>query len=99
MFEKASPVRFLLVFLSLFAVFYYFNIFFFSITSPGKHYNAFLGEYLNYIRVLRHLLLGITAQLLNWMGFTAITSDTELLVVGHGTIQLVYSCLGLGVAS
>lgn len=97
--EKDSPVRFLLVFLSLFFIFYYFNIFFFGVTSEGNHYNAFLDQHFNYIRMLRHVLLGASAQLLNWMGYTAITSDTELLVAGRGVIQLVYSCLGLGIMS
>lgn len=98
-FEKESPARFLLVFLSIFVVFYYFNVLFFGVTSPGNHYIAFLDQHLNYIRLLRHFLLNATAQALNWMGYTAITSDTELLVVGHGVIRLVYSCLGLGVMS
>jgi len=98
-FESGSPVRFMCIFLSLFIAFYYFNIFFFGITSPGKHYVAFLDQHFNYIRILRHLLLSSTGQILNWLGYTAISSDTELLVSGHGRIQLVYSCLGLGVMS
>jgi len=98
-FDKDSPVRFLLIFLSLFIVFYYSNVFFFGVTSPGKHYIAFLDQHLNYIRLLRHFLLSATAHVLNWIGYTAITSDTELLVVGHGVIRLVYTCLGLGVMS
>jgi exosortase/archaeosortase family protein len=98
-FDRESPVRFVVVFLLLFAVFFYFNIFFFSITSQGKHHNAFIDEHLNYIRLLRHVLLGISAQVVNWFGYTAITNDLELLVVGRGTIQVVYSCLGLGIMS
>ena len=98
-FGKESPARFIIIFLGLFLVFYYFNIFYWGITSTGNNYNAFLAEHLNYIRGLRYLLLHISAQILNWIGFTAITSDYEMLVVGHGTIQLVYSCLGLGVMS
>jgi len=98
-FDKESPVRFVVLFLALFAVFYYFNIFFFSITSHGRHYNAFLDEHLNYIRLLRHVLLGISAQIINWFGYTAITNDLDLLVAGHGTIQVVYTCLGLGIMS
>jgi exosortase/archaeosortase family protein len=97
--DKNSPARFLLIFLSLFFIFYYFNVYFFGITSPGNHYNAFLDKYFNYIRLLRHILLGTTAWLLNLMGYTAISSDTELLVTGRGVIQLVYSCLGLGIMS
>jgi exosortase/archaeosortase family protein len=97
--EKGSPVRFLLVFLSLFILFYYFNVFFFGVTSEGNHYNAFLDQHFNYIRILRHFLLGASAQLLKWMGYTTLTSDTELLVAGRGVIRLVYSCLGLGIMS
>ncbi len=98
-FGNDSPVRFVLAFLTLFTVFYYFNILFFGLTSPGNHYNAFLDEHLNYIRTLRYLLLHISAQIINWFGFTAITSEYELLVAGHTIIQLVYSCLGLGIMS
>lgn len=98
-FESGSPVKFILTFLSLFVAFYYFNILFFGLTSQGNHYNAFLDQHFNYIRILRHLLLGTTGHILNLLGYTAITSDTELLVSGHGRIQLVYSCLGLGIMS
>ncbi|WP_295799489.1 exosortase Y [Mucilaginibacter sp.] len=95
----ASPVKFVLVFIALFAAFYYFNILYFGITSPGNHYSAFLAQYLNYISGLRWLLLKGSAQFLVWLGFTVITNDYELLVPGHPIIQLVYSCLGLGVMS
>jgi exosortase/archaeosortase family protein len=94
-----SPVRFVLVFLTLFTVFYYFNILFFSLTTPGNHYNTFLAEHLNYIHALRYALLHISAQIINWLGFTAITSEYELLVAGHSILQVVYSCLGLGIMS
>jgi exosortase/archaeosortase family protein len=97
--DRNSPLRFLLVFMPLFVVFYFFNVLFFGLTSSGNHYSAFLDGHLNYIRLLRHFLLNTTARVLGWMGYTAITSDTELLVVGHGVIRLVYSCLGLGVMS
>ena len=33
------------------------------------------------------------------MGFSAITNEYDLLVAGHGILQLAYSCLGLGVIS
>lgn len=97
--EKDSPVRFILIFLSLFLFFYYFNIVFFGLTSHGSYYNDFLATHLNYIKALRHLLLNTTAKILNWMGYATITNDTDLLVAGHGTITLIYSCLGLGVIS
>jgi len=98
-FDKASPIRFLLIFWSLFAIFYYFNVFIFGITSRGNHYNQFIAEHFNYIGGLQHMLLSVTAHVLNWMGYTAITNDSELLVVGRGTIQIAYDCLGLAVMS
>jgi len=97
--NSVSPVKFVLVFIALFAAFYYFNIFYFGLTSPGNHYSAFLAQHLNYISGLRWLLLKGSAQVLVWLGFTVITNDYELLVPGHPIIQLVYSCLGLGVMS
>jgi exosortase/archaeosortase family protein len=97
--DKYSPFRFIAIFLVLFIAFYYFNIFFFGITSKGNHYNAFLDNHLNYIRVLRHGLLRSSAFIIDLFGFTSITNDYELLVAGHGTLRVVYSCLGLGVMS
>lgn len=96
---NADPVRFALIFIILFLAFYYFNICFFGITSSGNHYSAFLATHLNYIGALRRLLLKSSALILNLMGFGAITNDYELLVAGHGTLQVVYSCLGLGLIS
>ena len=58
----------------LFAAFYYFNIFFFSLTTNGHHYNAVVANYFNYIGGLRWLLLHGSAQILNWLGFTAIAN-------------------------
>jgi exosortase/archaeosortase family protein len=98
-FENGSPVRFVLIFLSLFVLFYYFNIAFFGLTSQGKHYSSFLAEHLNYIVLLRHILLRSSATILNWLGYSAITNDTDILVAGHGTLTLIYTCLGLGIMS
>ncbi|MCO5947691.1 exosortase Y [Mucilaginibacter flavidus] len=97
--NNSSPVKFVLVFIALFAVFYYFNIIYFGLTSPGNHYSAFLATHLNYIRGLRWLLLKSTVQVLGLFGYTAISNDYELLVPGHQVLVLVYSCLGLGVMS
>ena len=97
--NKQSPLRFAVIFIVLFLLFYYFNICFFGITQPGNYYSTFLANNLNYIQLLRHFLLNSSAQILTWMGFITITNDTELLLVGHGTLRLVYTCLGLGVMS
>ena len=97
--KQNSPFRFIATFLILFAVFYYFNILFFGITSPGNHNIPFLAEHLNYIQTLRSLLLTCSKQVLSWLGYAVITNQYDLLVAGRGSIRLVYSCLGLGLIS
>ncbi len=96
---SASPLRFVFRFIVLFLLFYAFNLFYYGITSPGGHYSPFLDHYLNYIQGLRSLLLYVSTGLLKLLGFTAIRNDYELLVAGHSSIWIVYSCLGLGVIS
>ena len=97
--QQNNPFRFAILFAGLFLVFYYFNILFFRETTPGQNYIPFLAEKLNYIQALRHILLYSTANLLKLFGYGAIYNNYELLVAGHGSIQVVYSCLGLGLLS
>lgn len=98
--EQNNPIRFAIVFVVMFVIFYYFNVFYFSLTTPtSQHYNSFLDQHFNYIQVLRWMLLSGTALLLKCLGYSAIFNNYDLLVAGHGTIQVVYACLGLGVLS
>src|SRR3569833_358296 len=97
--NQLSPGKFIIKFVILFALFYYFNIFYFGVTWPGNHYSAFLAQHLDYFACLRWLLLKSSAAVLTLLGFTVITSDYQLLVPGHPAIVLVYTCLGLGVMS
>jgi exosortase/archaeosortase family protein len=98
--KKNEPLRFIISFIILFPLFYYFNIFFFQLTtSTSRHYSPWLANHLNYISWLREGLLSSSAQILNWLGHSTVTNEYELLVAGHGVIQLVYVCLGLGVIS
>ncbi|WP_112573968.1 exosortase Y [Mucilaginibacter rubeus] len=98
-YAMVSPFKFAFSFLFLFVIFYYFNILFYGATSPGNHYYPFLADNLNYIQSLRWFLLSCSTQILNWLGFTAIHNGTQLLVAGKGSIEVVYSCLGLGLMS
>ena len=98
--KENRAARFALTFILLFVVFYYFNIFYFSVTMPsGRYYNSFLSDHLNYIQLLRWLLLSGTSLLLKCLGYSPIFNNYDLLVAGHGSIQVVYACLGLGVLS
>src|SRR5471030_3283173 len=99
MMQKNSAVRFAVTFVILFLVFYYFNILFFRAINPGPHYIALLADHFNYIKGLRWLLLSGTSLLLKCFGFSSVYNDLNLLVAGHGSIQVVYTCLGLGLIS
>jgi len=94
-----SPIRFAVWFIVLFLVFYYFNIAFWGAVNPGGYYSPFLAKYLNYIAALRSVLLHSTEFVLKLMGFGVVTNDQELLLAGHGIINVSYSCLGLGILS
>ena len=97
--DKNNPIRFALVFVALFVAFYYFNVFFLGITSPGNHYSPFLAGHLNYIQWLRDILLFASKHVLLSLGFAAIINNTDLLVAGHTHIFLAYDCLGFGIMS
>ncbi len=91
--------RFLLLFLSLFLLLYYFNIFYMGITAPGNFYIPFLDEHLDYIQGFRHLLIGASAAVLRLLGHEVFQSDTTVHAYNVGGVTVVYSCLGLGVMS
>lgn len=92
-------LRFVVLFLALFALFYYFNIFYIGITAPGNHYSEFLDQHLNYIRGFRIFLISVSAALMRLFGYEVFTSDTTLHALNAGGINVVYSCLGFGVMS
>jgi exosortase/archaeosortase family protein len=97
--SQTSPLKFAFKFIVLFLLFYYFNILFLGVTSPGNYYSFFLAEHLNYIQGLRSLLLSGSAQILNWLGYDVIYNHIDLLVAGKGIIRLAYDCLGFGIMS
>lgn len=91
--------RFLVLFIGLYLIFYFFNLFYIGITAPGGWYFSYWDKHLNYVHWLRDFLLWASSNTLNLLGYQTKTSRYELLVVGHGKISLVYSCLGFGVMS
>lgn len=92
-------VRFSVLFIGLFCLFYYFHIFYNGIVTPGGWYSAFLELHLNYIKWLRNVLLYATSEILTGLGYHNKYNDMALLVVARGAIVLAYDCLGLGVMS
>ena len=92
-------IRFVVLFLGLFSLFYYFNIFYMGITAPGNYYSPFLDENLNYISGFRNFLIAVSAWVLRIFDYQVFTSDTTLHALNAGGINVVYSCLGFGVMS
>lgn len=92
-------LKFVVLFVAFYLIFNYFNEFYIGITAKGGIYIPFLDEHLNYIRWWRDFYLKASAQVLRWLGYTALTNETQLLVVGRGGIRLVYTCLGYGLMS
>lgn len=91
--------RFVFLFLSLFALFYYFNIFYMGLTAPGNYYSQFLDDHLNYIQGFRVFLISVSAEILRIFGYEVFTSGTTLHALNAGGVNVVYSCLGFGVMS
>jgi exosortase/archaeosortase family protein len=99
---KNPGLAFIIKFLGLFLILYYGNYFVFGITAPGgKFYSAFIDDYLNYTAWLRQSILAGAKILTGLLGFsTEIKGEFHLRSITDGnSVQLVYSCLGLGVMS
>lgn len=96
---RNSAIRFGLNFILLFAFFYYFNLFYNGLTSPGGIYIDFLSQRLNYVQGLRNFLLQCSSTGLHWLGYQTKINNYSLMAVGFSKITLAYDCLGLGVMS
>lgn len=94
-----DSLRYLIKFLTLFLIFYGFNIAYIAITSPGGIYSSFLDEHFNYINIWRSCYISTTAKTLELFDFTVHTTNTSLKVQGRSGFRLVYSCLGYGIMS
>jgi exosortase/archaeosortase family protein len=88
-----------ILFLSLYGLFYWGNKFFIGITVPGGMYNAWLAEHFNYVRGFRNFLLQSAAWLIRSLGHTTAIGPYKILIDGGRGVQLVYNCLGFSVFS
>jgi len=94
-----NPIKFAILFPMLFLLFYYFNIAFIGITTPGGYYLEGVDHHLNYIKAWRSFDISCTALLLRGFGHEVLTEKVSLHVSGRSGFILVYSCLGYGVLS
>ncbi|MFP5081154.1 glycosyltransferase [Pedobacter sp. JCM 36344] len=96
---RLIATKFVLKFVFLFLFFYYINITFISLSSPGGFHITFVERHLNYIQTLRTGYISVTAFILENMGFSVRSSSMRLTVINHSGFRLVYSCLGYGLMS
>jgi len=89
-------VKFLVLFLGL----HYGNEFYIGITAPGGFYVPFLEEHLNYVSWIRHSILFGAKLISDIIGFEAYIDGPFHLRASTGEgVQMVYSCIGLGIMS
>lgn len=86
--------------LALFSIFYFGTQIFIGITSKGNYYYAFLDEYLNYIKWLRVSILKAAGIICSLFGYnTKIENSISLRIINGYKINMVYSCIGIGIMS
>lgn len=93
-------LRFIIKFLVLFLGLHYFNEFYIGITAPGGLYVPFLEHHLDYVAWIRHSILWGSMHLSGLFGYESyIDGPFHLRSVTGPGVQMVYSCIGLGVMS
>ena len=93
-------LRFIIKFLVLFLGLHYFNEFYIGITAPGGLYVPFLEHHLDYVAWIRHSILWGSMNLSGLFGYESyIDGPFHLRSVTGPGVQMVYSCIGLGVMS
>jgi exosortase/archaeosortase family protein len=95
----SRSLKFMCKFLGLFLVFYYSNVAFISLSSPGGFHIPYLETQLNYIDSIRNFYISTASFILVNLGFRVSTSSMSLSVADHSGFRLVYSCLGYGIIS
>ena len=99
-FLKNPIIRFLVLFIVLLLLLDNCATAYIGITSPGNTYYSFLDHYLNVFDWYRTYLLNGAHYLTDVVGCPSFISDKfHLRLVGGRSIQIVYSCLGVGLLS
>jgi exosortase/archaeosortase family protein len=97
---KNPGLIFIIKFLVLFLGLHYANEAYMGITAPGGLYIQFLDENLNYVAWIRQSILKGSEFISDTLGYQAYIDGPYHLrsVTGPG-VQMVYSCIGLGIMS
>lgn len=92
-------VKYAITLISLFVGSYLLHQFMIGITAPGGgYYSPFADQYLNYIKWLRNLQLGLAEKLGNLFQQPVYRKDAFILTYKEGRgVALVYGCIGVEV--
>ena len=89
---------YMLKFLSFFCIAYYGTIGLIGICTPGGYYVPFVQKYLDYVSLLRSLLLHSTKAMLSLFGYATYMPDIfSLRMRGGRGVHIGYDCIGYGV--
>lgn len=100
LFSEKNFIKFVLVFIAVFLLFYYGTLFLTGLAVPGGRYSPFVEKYFNIAAWLRSSLILSSKQFLAILGTETIRSDEYILrAVGGRGVRIVYACLGFGVMS
>lgn len=100
LFKKFPELIFLLKVVLLYCLFNYGSKFWIGITAKGNYYNAFCDNYLNYIVWLRLSILKASALICSLLGYdVVIIATTNIHFVNGYGVNMVYSCIGIGILS
>ena len=99
---KNEGFLFIVKFLCLFTLFYYFNLFFISITSKNSNaFYIFLKQNLDYIDWLRYSILHSSEAFCRLIGVKCHVENVFIIKLNeiNRGLRMVYQCVGYGIMS
>lgn len=98
--NKYFDLSFVLKFGGLFAAFYSINMYAVDMILPGKRYNAFFFEHLNYIYWITGSIMHTANLMTQAVGLdTQVVNIRYLVVPGGHRLFMNWQCVGLGIFS
>lgn len=98
--SRYFDISFAVKFLVLFAVFYYANMVFVELITPGDSYNAYFAGHLNYIYWITGSIMHTANLITRAVGLDTQVVNTRYLVVPGGhSLFMNWQCVGLGIFS
>lgn len=94
-----EQLKFVVLLIGSFLLFYYFWIFWIGLCSEGGIYWSFAKQYLNFIKWYRELLIFCSVKIANIFDLQTLSNSTQMLIIGKGGINIVYDCVGYGILS